>query len=384
MPIYRRGIAPVDIRLGIRNALQVYLGERLIWDGTVPVLIEAPRLRVALTMPDPTVRAAATVAAPALAAAAHVPDPNAGAGAGADAPALVAAGSIPAPVVGVGVTVDAPPLGAVATVPTPAVGETVVDAPALGLVGTVPTPDVSAAVRISAPALTAAGAVPPVDFSGGVTVTPPPLVGVGTLPAPEFLSGVTYTDDFNRASLDGNWAIVGSLAPVIANSDRVQAGTGGPINTTSPYVARRASAVATDNHRSRAVLTTPVGSANLNLGVGLWVRGTTGGDRVEALFTPTAVTISTKTGGSGGTSTTRATQGSLSLAAGAVVELVAAGNVYTAYADGVALVSWTDSGAVIPIDASHRSVGITLFSNRNFSSSYTYGWALDDWVGRDG
>lgn len=384
MALDRRGVAPVDITLGDRNVLRITLGDRLIWDGTTPVTIVAPLLRARLAMPAPALGVGVRSAAPPLAAAISAPAPEIRTGAGIAAPAAVLVAEAPAPALSVGVTVEVPPMGIAVSVPAPAVGETVVEPPPMGIAASVPAPIVATSVTAVNNPFEAAVTVPQPDIAAGVTVATPPLAAAIGMPAPEVMLGVTYGDDFNRAALGGNWPVIGSLAPVIAGGDRVQAGTGGAINTTSAYVARYIDPVTSDNHRSSAVLVAPSGSANLNLGVGLWVRGTSGGDRVEAVITPSAVTVFTKTGGSGGTSTSRHTQSGLSIGTGSLAELVAIGSTYTVYINGAAVASWTDSGGVIPIDASHRHVGIAPMSNRNFSSSYTYGWALDDWIGRDG
>lgn len=384
MALDRRGVAPVDITLGDRNVLRITLGDRLIWDGTTPVTIVAPPLRARLALTAPMLSIGVQPESAVLAAVTTMPAPEIRAGAGIVAPASVLAAEIPGPTLSVGVTVAAPPLAAHLSMPAPAVGETVVDAPPLAAALSLPAASVVAGVTAGSDPFEATLTAPQPDISAGVTVVVPPLAAAVSMPAAEVMLGVTYADDFNRASLGTDWTVLGSLAPVISGGDRVQAGTGGPINTTSAYPARRTAAVTSDNHRSGGHLMLPSGSANLNHGVGLFVRGTSGGDRVEAVVTPTAVTFFTKTGGTGGTSTSRHTQSGLSIATGAFVDLAATGATYTVYADGVAVASWTDAGGIIPIDANHRMVGIAPMSNRNFSSSYTYGWALDDWVGRDG
>src|SRR5690606_22847858 len=94
--------------------------------------------------------------------------------------------------------------------------------------------------------------------------------------------GATYTDDFNRASLDGNWFSHGANPPVI-NTNKLQGGTTAATNTTTLYPVRYTTPVLGDKHRSGGVLVTPSGSTNVGLGVGLTVRGTTSGNRLEAV-----------------------------------------------------------------------------------------------------
>jgi len=204
--------------------------------------------------------------------------------------------------------------------------------------------------------------------------------GTGTHNAVVF-AGYTYSDNFNRASLDGNWVAVGSTAPVISGSTKIQGGTSADVNTTTLYPARYTSAVAFDNHRSGGLLVAATGSQNTALGIGLWVRGTSSGDRVEAVVTPSSVTFFTRVGA---TSTQRGQQAGLSISTGSWADLVASGNVYTVYVDGSPVASWTDAGGAWTAGASNRYVGVTPLASRGFTTTINYGWALDDWVGRDG
>jgi len=384
MPLYRRGAAPVDVTLGARGALRVTLGNRVIWDGTTPVTIPAAPMRATGSMPDPVLVVGVEPSVSPMAAAATMPPAEIRAGATVAASSAAAEVVMPGPTLSVGVTVEASPMEATAVMPPASVGETVVEASPMEATAVMPAASVVTGVTVLAEAAEAVASMPPPDIAVGVTVEASPMEATATMPEAEIEMGVTHTDNFNRASLGAGWAVVGSLTPVITGSEKAQAGTGGTVNTTSAYVARYATAVTSDTHRSCATLVAPTGSANLNLGVGLWVRGTSGGDRVEAVVTPDQVTFYTKTGGSGGTSTSRHNQTGLSIATGAFIELVADDATYTVYANGVEVASWTDTGGVIPIDSSHRHVGIAPRSNRSFSSTYTYGWALDDWIGRDG
>ncbi|UAJ15459.1 hypothetical protein SEA_PUPPERS_28 [Gordonia phage Puppers] len=78
----------------------------------------------------------------------------------------------------------------------------------------------------------------------------------------------------------------------------------------------------------------------------------------------------------GGTFTART--GSLStVAASDLFQLRASGRVFTAYRNGSAIGSWTDTGAVTALDSSHRAGGLATTSVRSFFTNY-YSYSLDD------
>jgi hypothetical protein len=77
------------------------------------------------------------------------------------------------------------------------------------------------------------------------------------------------------------------------------------------------------------------------------------------------IRIMTMTSGTGGTVTDRATWAG-SPASGGVVLLTAVGNLYTAYYNGTAVCSWTDSGGVI--SGNNKYCGIVV-SNYSFNTS---------------
>lgn len=354
---------------------------------------------------------AVIITAPAMAAGVahavivHVPWRDAAAaGGGTGSAVLVAATAI---------TVDAAGAGD----GTPTVVKTVIDAPAYGegaashLVAVTATGLVSAAgsgagavvtgvasvlaaaaagqgttavVVVVTPAITVPAAA---TGAGSAAVTPSVAVtvaaaAVGAGSAVVF-TGAQYSDDFDRANgpLGANWVTLGSFAPVI-DGNKAQAGTSGPSNTGTVYPARWAQPVATDTHEVSCVVITPATAPNLQRGGGVFVRCDSAGNRVEALVSDTDAYIFTRIGG---TLTQRATIPA-AIPSGTALRIRASGNVYSVYLAGSSTpaLTWTDTGGAISIGANNRYVGILTAGTENFSGTPTgYGYAIDNWVGKD-
>ncbi|WP_306365289.1 hypothetical protein [Nocardia sp. CC227C] len=208
----------------------------------------------------------------------------------------------------------------------------------------------------------------------------PAFTGSGTVGAAA-VAGVSFNDSFTRASLGSNWT-VGADAPVIA-SNQVRAGTTGPNSATTYYPALWATTHTTDGQESVIVLVAPASDSDLSLGGGVIVRGNAATlDRVELIATATSMTIYTVIGG---TRTQRATA-SVTVNNLVTIRLSAVDNVYRGYLGGSATtpsVTWTDGGGLIPIDSTTRRTGIVAVSAKDSGGAATYGWELDDWIGRN-
>ncbi|WP_280265326.1 hypothetical protein [Nocardia wallacei] len=188
MAVFYRGEAPIDVRLGDEDVLQLYLGDVLLWDGTIPVIVNAPPALGTGAVPAPTLVVGAVLDVPAALGTGVVPVPDIAGGAGVDAPAALGTGAVPSPDLSVGVVIAAPAAPGTGIVPAPAVGETVVDAsPALGT-GTVPPPAFSGGATMPGIEATGGGEAPDPVVSTGVTVGTPAATGTGSVPAPEFVS----------------------------------------------------------------------------------------------------------------------------------------------------------------------------------------------------
>ncbi|MGW4325469.1 hypothetical protein ACWEKR_06210 [Nocardia sp. NPDC004573] len=198
--IGKRGESILDVRYchptrGDLEVRKVYfthpvLGDILVWDGTVAVLVEAPTLLGVGALPAAGLVTGSTIAAVSLVGAGALPAPSAGGGMVIAAPALLGTGAAPPPPsVDTGVDIVVPVLLGVGSLPTPQFGDSILEAPALQGIGVLPTPSVSVGATISAPALLGAGALPVPAVSVGAGATAPALVGAGVLPAPAVAAG---------------------------------------------------------------------------------------------------------------------------------------------------------------------------------------------------
>ncbi|WP_280357056.1 hypothetical protein [Nocardia otitidiscaviarum] len=199
--------------------------------------------------------------------------------------------------------------------------------------------------------------------------------------AADAVAGIAFNDSFTRVNLGANWAV--SAHPPVIASNQVRAGTTGANSETTYYPAQWASPLTTDGQETSIVLVAPASDADLTLGGGLIVRGNTSTfDRVELIATATSMTIYTVIGG---TRTQRATA-SVTVNNLVTIRLSAVDNVYRGYLGGSATtpsVTWTDSGGLIPVDSSTRRTGIVAVSAKDGGGAATYGWELDDWIGRN-
>ncbi|WP_280393258.1 hypothetical protein [Nocardia wallacei] len=204
MSLFYRGEAPIDVRLGDLDVLQLYLGDELIWDGTTPVLINAPTVRGGGHVPAAALSAGSTLAAETVHGAGLAPAPAVGGGAGVTAPAVLGVGEVPAPVLSLGMVVELLAALGGGTVPVPAVGETRIDAePALGG-GGMPSAVFSGGTVVTAVESTGGGDMPDPVLGTGVTVSAPAAAGGGDMPDPEFVAftpaGMTKSGTFTLSS----------------------------------------------------------------------------------------------------------------------------------------------------------------------------------------
>lgn len=187
-------------------------------------------------------------------------------------------------------------------------------------------------------------------------------------------------DSFGRGSLGSPW-LVGANAPIIA-SNQVRAGSTGPNSATTYYPMLWAAPFGTNDQESQAVVVTAGVNPAGTLGDGPIVRGNIGFDRVEMVATTTTVAIVTVIGG---VRTTQIVEPA-SVPNFATLRLTATGSTYNAYVGSSATVpaaTWVDAGHLITIDRTTRLIGLVLSSAKDGSGALTYGWELDDWVGKD-
>lgn len=203
---------------------------------------------------------------------------------------------------------------------------------------------------------------------------------IGRHAAREVLATFTQA---NGALDPAEWAAAGSVPLAVAVSQRAEAGSGA-VNTTTTFAARHVQQLETDDVWITCGLYTPSAAPSTSLASGPCARvDPTTGDRIVAAATGSVLSIVTVIGG---TRTTRASVGSLSIPAGSTVDLMAYGDTVDAYLNGAftPTVTWTGAAAVIPGGSGKRAHGFEVASTRGFSGSPTaISWAIDNFRARD-
>ncbi len=314
----------------------------------VDIVARAPAHEIATAAPP--MSAAVEMHAPAVFATAIIAVP----------PATVSL-AIPIPVGGVAVAPPAMAVSATANPPTAVAASSSAGVPAIQVSASSPAPGVRASSAVAAPAASASFAVLP----------------------PTIQTAANYSDAFPvDGPMSSNWVTLpNEYAPVVA-SQAARAGSTGPNGAGSVYGARWKDPVFTDTQEVTFNVVTPAQGAALGIGGGGILRCNSAGDRAEALITNSSVHVFTRIGG---TAANRASA-NLSVPTGTAVRFTAVGNVYRIYLNGsgTPAVTWTDSGGLIGIGASNRYVGIVTVGQKSGDGTVVqYGYAIDNWIGRD-
>lgn len=395
MAISRSGVSPMGAYLGDLALSGIYLGDILVWELGLPVMVYPPSISAVATVPEHSITAGQNITVVPATATATVPAPSLAIVV--DLPPAVAVATVPAPQIRRGATVSAVPAVATAVIPAPTVEViTLIDAvPAIAgavvpvptiIIGVAPPPAIATAVvptpelRLVVDAVAAVGTavVPAPVIAAGATIAAVPAVATGVVPEPTVRTLIQLADTFNRAdgAIGSDWT--GAItAPVIA-TNRAQAATP-PTSTTTVYGAKHVTALTSDSQEVTFVPIAPTTGSALGLGGGAFLRCAASGDRVEVAVTNTQAVISTRIGGTG---TSRAT---VSISTPTAVRMTAIGNVYSVYINGsgTPAATWTDSGGLIAIGSGTRGVGIVCVGSTNAINQTTRGYAIDSWTAQD-
>jgi murein DD-endopeptidase MepM/ murein hydrolase activator NlpD len=432
--IIRRGQSPLMIvRDGI-EAIAVYRGSRIIWDGTRPVIVGIPTAQATAHMPAPTTITGASAAIPPMMAAASMPEPTAivdarvvisAATATASmpapstvipadthvpvmsatasmptpgvlitdtaigqAPTMYATASMPAPTAVVNAGVTIPPMTATAFMPAPTGGiQTNIVIPPMTATATMPAPTpATGTTTVIPPALASAFMLPPTVVAGANIVIPP-MTATATMPAPTMTTTVAISDTLNRSDgpLGPDWVTIGQ-APVIS-AQRAQGGTTGASNSTTAYAARHVTPLTQADQKVTAWVAKPAGTQAYAQGGGGFLRSTADGQNraeVYATISGTTHTIGIKSY-VGGTGTVRASStaykldmlpvsGQLRLCPSGLV-LRAVGNVYTVWLNNSpTTISWTDVGNIV--SQANRHWGFVTYTTESIAGAATYSMAI--------
>ncbi|WP_280319810.1 hypothetical protein [Nocardia wallacei] len=321
MPLFGRGRAPKYLRLGETPVPQAYLGEDVVFDGTVPAALSLPRATATAAALPPTVVAGVILQAPAATAVSEARVPVITAGATLlPAPAVATAAALP-PSISAGIALALPTAvaGADALVPDTqvvAAGDVLLpraDAsaqalvPAVSVVAQATLPVATAVAEALAPAVAGGGAaalpaaagsaaalVPSIQAGGSITLPPAQATAATLLPVPAAGAAVTlpaasataaalaptvvaaFVDDFNRAnntSLGSAWTETGGDLGIASNMLAVQ-GTGNsrraaiyttPTQTPYQTVQFKVGGVPNANSGSGAVLRCNSGMTQMHI-----------------------------------------------------------------------------------------------------------------------
>lgn len=240
MGLFNRGQAASALILDGKRAVRAYLGEQLVWDGTMDAFVPIPHILVSATMADPVVSATALTAAPFITASAQVHEPSiSGTATVRPETAILVTGAVYVPDVSADALIEVPAISVSAIVLAPTVSEafdTTVEAPFIqvtaGMYSPKITADYAAAVPIIAafaellaPLVTATGTAvvnaPMIAVSGSMFA--PAVVGSSSVAAPMILASASVLAPEVRRDAK-------VFAPPIAGSAQVSA----PSVTTYP------------------------------------------------------------------------------------------------------------------------------------------------------
>ncbi|MDV2477143.1 hypothetical protein F8M49_20700 [Rhodococcus zopfii] len=444
MPIFQTGRAPVAMRWidpdGVElHIVAAYLGEHLVWDGTIPAAEEVPRMRGTGEVPVPIVSAAARVAVPTMPGAGGMPEPVPGGGGGALVPVMAGLGAAEVPVIGGGASIIAEPMDGAGEMHDPGVGTEVAGSamvPTAVGTGSFPVPVVTVPGIVSAPVMTGTGQAPEVQVTAAAAIGAPVMAGTGQVPAPELSAGhaiavpaaagsgvlhtpthaaghavpvpqivgsgtlleptvlatppqMIYSDDFNRATLGSLWNPInvtgGTVVPEISDSSFVRMAATTTNNQTNGGAAIYQRETTGDDQVVSADL---VGGLAVNV-CGLVLRSDAAGlNFVVAILTTgsDAWGIWARVNGS----LTRQATFNTPAGSGDRVAFRVQGNRYEVAVNpgpdgggGTVAGSWTDTGGVVWTGAGRRHGGVYVSSARNNlgTQSWSPGW--DNWDLRD-
>lgn len=415
MPLFGHGRAPKYLRLGETPVPQAYLGEDVVFDGTVPATLSMPRALATAAAHPPAVVAGVILAAPTATAVseARVPVMTAGANLLPSPAEATAAALLPSISAGIAFELPAAVAGADALVPDVQVvasGDVLMpraDATAQALVpavsvvaqATLPTaaavaealiPTVAGGGAVTLPAISgsAAALLPSISAGGAIILPSGQAAAAALLPTPSAGAAITlptatatatalapivltaFVDDFNRAnstSIGSAWTENGGDLGIASNMLAVQ-GTG--------------------NSRRMAVYNTPTqtpyqtvqfkvgGTPNANSGSGAVLRCNSAMTQLHLLSVASSGWSLNRITGINGTVTTLASL-SVTISQNDVIRVECdSTSAFRVYINGV-----RSGGPIVDTtwaDSSHLYVGLFVQKTSTATSA-----ALDDFYARD-
>lgn len=283
MGLFNRGQAASALILDGKRAVRAYLGEQLVWDGTMDAFVPIPHILVSVAMADPVVSATARTVAPFITVAAQVHEASvSGTVTVRPETAILVTGTVYPPDVTADALIEVPAISVSAIVLAPTVSEAfdaTVEAPFIqvtaGMYAPKITADYAAAVPIIAafaellaPLVTATGTavinVPMIAVTG--LVNAPAVIGSSSVVAPLIaVSATVYAPELRRDAK--------VIAPLIAGSGTLYAPNVQGVNFTASGMTKNGSWVPTANGAWIVVPAWTADSGSTVSGNGVQARG---------------------------------------------------------------------------------------------------------------
>lgn len=243
MGLFNRGQGASSLILDEARAFRAYLGEQLVWDGTMDAFVPAAHIMVSVTMTDPAVSATALTVAPFISASAQVHEPSvSGTATVRPETAILVSGAVHAPDVSADALIDVPAISVTAIVLAPTVSEAfdaTVEAPFIQVTAGMYSPQITVDYVATVPIIAAfAELLAPLVTATGTAVVNAPMIAVtGTLPDPIVrgasavaapmivVSATVYAPEMRRDAK--------VIAPLIAGSSTLYAPVVQAINFTA-------------------------------------------------------------------------------------------------------------------------------------------------------
>ena len=190
MGLFNRGQGASSLILDEARAFRAYLGDQLVWDGTMDAFVPVPHILVSVTMADPMVSATAVTVAPLISASAQVHEPSvSGTATVRPETAILVTGAVNAPDVSADALIDVPAISVSAIVLAPTVSEAfdaTVEAAFIQVTAGMYSPQITVDYASTVPIIAAfAELLAPLVTATGTAVVNAPMIAVtGTLPAP--------------------------------------------------------------------------------------------------------------------------------------------------------------------------------------------------------
>ena len=199
MGLFNRGQAASALILDGKRAVRAYLGDQLVWDGTMDAFVPIPQILVSVVMADPVVSATVRTVAPLITASAQVYEPSvSGTATVRPETAILVAGVVYAPDVSAEALIEVPAISVSAIVLAPTVSEAfdaTVEVPFIQVTAGMYSPKITADYAATVPIIAAfAELLAPLVTATGTAVINAPMIAVtGSVNAPAVIGSSAVT-----------------------------------------------------------------------------------------------------------------------------------------------------------------------------------------------